>query len=155
VIAVYPTWWNDAMASLDSPRAATGQWQKSTIILREADLEMPHKQGPGQFAVKLVHSEDTDLKVRSVRLVGVTWPKEAWQAVVKAYEEEITQRKGEWTIPFYQIAIARIMAERLGQPDQAAALLEQVKQDYPESEALDLVEGLAKAQRGIGQKESP
>lgn len=131
---LYQAWWGFP-ASEDVVFGNSGQWKTARLWLREADL----RRAPGACLwIAGLRLPNDELYLRSVRLVAVSKPKEAWEEVVRAYEEEIRQRTDEWTIPHYMIEIARILETKLGRTVEANGLAKQVREKYPTSSCLPM-----------------
>lgn len=140
VQVMYNSWIQSSSPSPTFKRGNSETWVKKLFPLPEAKF---HHAG-WHFWVGVMRGDDTDLFIHSVRVIEVARPKEAYEEVLKAFDEEIRQHKDDWTVPHYQFRMAEVLYSNLNRKADAEKLMRAMIEKYPNSEAIPLYNQMAK-----------
>jgi hypothetical protein len=134
VTVSYNTWYSEDGMTEDAFPSGNDEWQTHSFDLRDAGFR-PRDPNHTNLHVLGLRAGDAPLLMRSARLVEVSYPQEAYEAVVAAYDKEIAAREGEWTVPHFLYHKALVLL-RLGRHGETNEILSQLYDEYPDCECL-------------------
>jgi RNA polymerase sigma factor (sigma-70 family) len=141
IAIMYNSWCGSADCAPTIPRKNSGEWVKHTFSLPDA---LWHHKG-WNFWISCMRTDDTDLYIHSVRVLEITRPKEAYEEVVRAYQNEIEQHKSDWTVPHYKFRMAQTIMQNLQQPDDAQKIIDKLAKNNNKSEWMNIYVPMSKA----------
>jgi len=135
VFALYNTWYHSDAPTHDVLLNGTGQWKRHTFHLRDVLLRPWCQQSGGHLS--LGSNRCGDVHVHSVRLVEAAKPKEAYEEVLAAFQQQIEEPPAEWVVPHYLVAMAEVLGGNLGRRDEGWKLEKRALEEFPHSEVME------------------
>ena len=135
IFALYNSWYHSDATTEDVLIGNSGKWTSQAFLLRDVLLQPWASHAGGHIAIG--PNRHGDLYLRSVRLLDVSKPKEAYEEVVAAYEKRIAEPPAEWLIPHYMMAMAEVLDRNLGRGKESWRLQMETLQRFPDSEVAE------------------
>ena len=135
VFALYNTWYHSGAPTEDLLLAGTGQWKRHAFHLRDVLFRPWAGQAGGHL--RLGPNRRGDLHLHSIRLLEAAKPREAYEQVVAAFEQEIKKPQAKWVVPHYMLAMAEVIRSNLGRRGEAWELEKKVMEEFTDSEVME------------------
>lgn len=139
LVAFYSSWGDKVSTTEDWPLTGTGEWKTARFFLRDVRFKALENEEYHIWPF-IVRSEGEDLHVSEIRLIERKFPVKAHEEVIAAYDRKIKENADNWSIAHYMLHKALVLHQNLNKPQEATAILEKVREKYPDSECIPMYE---------------